>query len=84
MFLIAPLDARRRAEEHAVNVFAVSTPHPSDWRWRIVDAQSGTLEESSRRFPTIAATLAAGTEQLQRRRDRDRPTPAHAPRHRGR
>ena len=62
-----------------MNVFAFSTPHASDWRWRIVDLEGQTLEESSTRFPTIAAALAAGSEQLQLRVDLDRPQPARVP-----
>ena len=67
-----------------MNVFAFSTPNAADWQWRIVDLQGDTLEESSTRFPTLAEALAAGTEQLQILRDRDRPPPAQAPWHRRR
>jgi hypothetical protein len=67
-----------------MNVFAFSTPQAADWRWRIVDLQGETIEESSTRFPTLAQALAAGTEQLQLRRDRDRPLPAQVPWHRRR
>ncbi len=67
-----------------MNVFAFSTPRAAEWRWRIVDQWGDTLEESSEQFPTIAEALAAGTEQLQVRRDRDRPPPAQAPWHRRR
>jgi hypothetical protein len=76
------MDARRRAEEHTMNVFAFSTARAAEWRWRIVDFQGEMLEESSARFPTMAEALAAGTEQLQIRRDRDRQAPARAPWHR--
>jgi len=62
-----------------MNVFAFSTSLTADWRWRIVDLQGDTLEESSSRFRTMAEALAAGAEQLQLRRDRDRPLPAQAP-----
>jgi hypothetical protein len=55
-----------------MNVFAFSTPRAAEWRWRIVDHQGDTVEESSARFATIAEALAAGTEQLQMRADRDR------------
>ena len=78
------MDTGQRGAEHAVNVFAFSTSRNSEWRWRIVDLQGETLEESSARFPTIAGALAAGTEQLQVRRDRDRPPPAQVPWHRRR
>jgi hypothetical protein len=67
-----------------VNVFAVSTPHRPDWRWRIVDAAGDTVEESSTTFATIKQAMAAGSEQLQRHLDRDRPAPARAPWHRRR
>jgi hypothetical protein len=62
-----------------MNVFAFSTPRASDWRWRIVDFEGGTLEESSATFPTIAEAIAAGAERLQLRRNRDRPLPSRAP-----
>jgi hypothetical protein len=67
-----------------VNVFAFSTSGASEWRWRIVDLQGETVEESSARFPTLAEALAAGTEQLQLRREGDRPPPALVPWHRRR
>lgn len=62
-----------------MNVFAFSTPHRPDWRWRIVDAAGEVLEESSAAFPTIGQAMAAGTAQLRARADRDRPPPARAP-----
>jgi hypothetical protein len=67
-----------------MNLFAFSTARSAEWRWRIVDLQGETLEESSQKFATIGEALAAGTEQLQLRRDRDRPPPAHVPWHRRR
>ena len=67
-----------------MNVLAFSTPRTADWRWRIVDLQGQTLEESSAWFRTLAEALAAGTEQLQIRRDRDRPPAAQVPWHRRR
>jgi hypothetical protein len=67
-----------------VNVFAFSTARVTEWRWRIVDLQGEMLEESSARFPTITAALAAGTEQLHVLRERDRPPPAQVPWHRRR
>jgi hypothetical protein len=67
-----------------MNVLAFCTAHVSEWRWRIVDLQGEILEESSARFPDIAAALAAGTVQLQRLRERDRPLPAQVPWHRRR
>jgi hypothetical protein len=62
-----------------VNVFAFSTSRSSDWRWRLVDLKGETLEESSASFPTIADAIAAGTERLQLRIDRDRPAPPRVP-----
>lgn len=62
-----------------MNVLAFSTPRASDWRWRIVDFEGETLEESSASFPTIAEAVAAGTERLQLRRNRDRQLPSLVP-----
>jgi hypothetical protein len=67
-----------------MNVFAFSTPRNADWRWRIVDLQGEVLEESPITFPTMGLALAAGTERLEIRRDRDRPPPAQVPWHRRR
>ena len=64
-----------------MNIIAFSTSPTADWRWRIVDLQGETIEESSTRFRTIAEALAAGTEQLRLRRDRDRPPLARLPWH---
>jgi hypothetical protein len=57
-----------------MNVFAFSTPPTAEWRWRLVDEHGATLDESSARFPTMQEALAAGTEQLRVRRNRDRPS----------
>jgi len=62
-----------------VNVVAFSTPHEQDWRWRIVDHGGETVEESSLSFSTMALAMAAGTERMHLRRDRDRPTLARTP-----
>jgi len=67
-----------------MNVFAFTAPHTTEWRWRIVDERGDTLEESSTRFPTMADALVAGAEQVQLRRDRDRPAAARVPWHRRR
>jgi hypothetical protein len=72
-----------RAVEHTMDVFAFSTSRAAEWRWRIIDLQGETLEESSARFPTMAEALAAGTRQLQSRRDCERQPPAQAPWQRG-
>jgi hypothetical protein len=78
------MDPHRHADDDPMNVLAVSSSRAADWRWRIVDLQGETLEESSTKFPTIGAALAAGTEQLQILRERDRPLPAQVPWHRRR
>jgi hypothetical protein len=67
-----------------VNVFAFTSPRASDWRWRIVDYGGETLEESATGFSTLALAMAAGTERLHVRIDRDRPPPARLPWHRRR
>lgn len=67
-----------------MNVFAFSNPRAPDWRWRIVDYGGETLEESSTSFSTLALAMAAGTERLHARIDRDRPPPARLPWHRRR
>ena len=56
-----------------MNVIAVSTPGQPDWRWRIVDYQGETVEESYTSLPTIAAAVAEGNERLRHHRDRDAP-----------
>jgi hypothetical protein len=67
-----------------VNVVAFCSPRRPEWRWRIVDQTGDVLEESSTSFATIAEATAAGTEQLERRRERDRPAPARVPLYRRR
>jgi hypothetical protein len=67
-----------------VNVFAFTSPRAPDWRWRIVDYGGETLEESATGFSTLAQAMAAGTERLHVRIDRDRPPPARLPWHRRR
>lgn len=62
-----------------MNVLAFSTPRALDWRWRIVDDTGEMLEESSSTFPSIAQAMAAGTERLQIRMERNRPPPPRAP-----
>ena len=69
------MGGRRSGPAHAVNVVAFSTARASDWRWRIVNLKGETVEESAARFRTIAEAIAAGSEQLQLRIDRDRPSP---------
>jgi hypothetical protein len=78
------MDPHRHADDDPMNVLAVSSSRVADWRWRIVDLQGETLEESSAKFPTIGAALAAGTEHLQILRERDRPLSAQVPWHRRR
>jgi hypothetical protein len=62
-----------------MNVFAFSTSRAADWRWRFVDFRGETVEESSVCFPTIAAAVAAGTEQLQRSLNRYPPPLTRTP-----
>ncbi len=62
-----------------MNVVAVATSRTSPWRWRIIDAGGGTVEESSTSFMTIALAMAAGAERLHIHIERDRPPPARAP-----
>jgi len=69
------MGGRRRGPAHAVNVVAFSTARAADWRWRIVNLKGETVEESSARFQTIAEAIAAGSERLQLRVERDRPAP---------
>jgi hypothetical protein len=56
-----------------MNVIAVSIPGQPDWRWRIVDYQGETVEESHTSLPTIAAAVAEGNERLRHHADRDAP-----------
>ena len=67
-----------------MNVYAFTSPRVPDWRWRIVDSGGETLEESATGFSTLALAMAAGTERLHVRIDRDRPPPARLPWHRRR
>ena len=48
-----------------MNIVAFSTSRVGDWRWRIVNLRGDVVEESSARFPTIAAAVAAGEHRLQ-------------------
>jgi hypothetical protein len=56
-----------------MNVFAFSTSHVGDWRWRIVNLRGETVEESSASYPTISAAVAAGEERRQRGLADERP-----------
>ena len=47
-----------------MNIVAFSTSQIGDWRWRIVNLRGDIVEESSARFPTIAAAVAAGEHRL--------------------
>ena len=58
-----------------MNVLAFSTSTTNEWRWRIVDYNSQTVEESSATFSTIADAVAAGAKRLQQQADRDRQRP---------
>ena len=56
-----------------MNVLAVTTPGQPDWRWRIVNYDGQTIEESYTGFPTIAAAVAEGNKRLRDHADRDAP-----------
>jgi hypothetical protein len=52
-----------------MNVLVFSIPGHPDWRWRIVDDDSKTVEDSSVSFPTVTEALAEGRERRQRHVD---------------
>ena len=54
-----------------MNVLAFAKSAGDAWRWRIVDYNSHTVEESSGTFTTIAEAVAAGTERLREHTNRD-------------
>ena len=54
-----------------MNVLAFAKAGGDAWRWRIVDYNSDTVEESSGTFTTIAEAVAAGTKRLREHTDRD-------------
>ena len=54
-----------------MNVLAFTKSAGNAWRWRIVDYNSHTIEESSGTFTTIAEAVAAGTERLREQTSRD-------------
>ena len=56
-----------------MNVIAVSTPGQPAWRWRIVDHDGETVEESYTSLRTIAEAVAEGNERLRHHPDRDAP-----------
>jgi hypothetical protein len=62
-----------RVEGIQMNVLAISTPGHPDWRWRIVNYDGQTIEESYTGFPTIAAAVAGGNERLRDHPDRNAP-----------
>lgn len=47
-----------------MNVVAISTPHRTDWRWRIVNYSGEVIEESQAGFPSIASAIAEGAKRL--------------------
>jgi len=49
-----------------MNVLVFSIPGHPDWRWRLVDDDSKTVEDSSASFPTVAEALTEGRERRQR------------------
>ena len=46
-----------------MDVLVFSIPGQPDWRWRIVDGDSKTVEDSSASLPTVAEALAEGRER---------------------
>jgi hypothetical protein len=61
-----------------MNVIAIAVSGHPDWRWRIVDYNRETVEESYRSFPTIAEALAEGNQRAQRHIERAAPIPRRA------
>ena len=47
-----------------MQVGAFASSDNSDWRWRIVNYAGETVEESSRRFATIALAMVDGRKRL--------------------
>jgi hypothetical protein len=47
-----------------MQVGAFTSPGESEWRWRIVNYAGDTIEESRRRFATIALATADGRKRL--------------------
>ena len=54
-----------------MDVLVFSIPDHPGWRWRIVDEDSKTVEDSSASFQTVADARAEGREHQQRHADRD-------------
>jgi len=52
---------------------AFSTPDHLGWRWRIVDHDGQTVEESDALFTTLDLALAEGRERLRHHAQRDAP-----------
>jgi hypothetical protein len=57
-----------------MTIVAFSVPGQPGWRWRIVNYNGATVEESSTAFPTIADAVAEGRQRLRRLDDLDAPT----------
>ena len=47
-----------------MQVGAFTSPEESDWRWRIVNYAGETIEESHRRFASIALAMVDGRKRL--------------------
>jgi len=47
-----------------MQVVAFSTPRDPEWRWRIVDYDGHTVQESYQTFPSIAAAVTDGATRL--------------------
>ena len=63
-----------------MNIVAFSTSRAGDWRWRIVNLRGDVVEESSTRFPTIAAAVAAGEHRAHQRVAAEPPLVRSSPR----
>ena len=56
-----------------MTVVAVSIPSQVGWRWRIVDYNGETIQESDAVFSTMGRGLAEGRERLGHLPERDAP-----------
>jgi|ERR671918_94702 hypothetical protein len=54
-----------------MNVLVFSIANHPGWRWRILDEDRQTVEDSSASFQTVADARAEGREHQQRRADLD-------------
>ena len=56
-----------------MTAIAFSVPGQPGWRWRIVDYNGETVEESYTAFPTIAAAVADGNARVRKNAEREGP-----------